>query len=130
MAKRCTHGDQIREVTPSADGCEDCLRIGDSWVHLRLCMTCGHVGCCDDSKNKHATAHFRRTGHPIMRSFEPGEDWAWCYVDNVALDPRGWPSAALSPTASEPVGRSRFRDRHPRCAWRVSRNAHRGNRLH
>ena len=91
MAKKCTHGDQIREVTPSADGCEDCLRIGDSWVHLRLCMTCGHVGCCDDSKNKHATAHFRRTGHPIMRSFEPGEDWGWCYVDNVALDPSGWP---------------------------------------
>jgi uncharacterized UBP type Zn finger protein len=87
----CDHIDQIREVTPSADGCEDCLRMGGRWVHLRLCMTCGHVGCCDNSPNKHATAHFRGTGHPIMKSFEPGEDWGWCYVDELALDARGWP---------------------------------------
>jgi uncharacterized UBP type Zn finger protein len=86
----CPHLIQIKVVTPSADGCEDCLRIGDSWIHLRLCMTCGHVGCCDSSKNKHATAHFRLTGHPIMRSFEPGEDWGWCYVDEIALDPSRW----------------------------------------
>ena len=86
----CPHLIQIKVVTPSADGCEDCLRMGDSWFHLRLCMTCGHVGCCDSSKNKHATAHFRRTGHPIMKSFEPGEDWGWCYVDEIALDPSRW----------------------------------------
>jgi uncharacterized UBP type Zn finger protein len=83
----CTHLDQINEVTPSADGCEDCLRIGSTWVHLRLCLTCGHVGCCDSSPNRHASAHARDTGHPIVRSLEPGEDWAWCYVDQVVLEP-------------------------------------------
>ena len=86
MAKRCTHLDQIHDVTPSAKGCEDCLKIGDSWVHLRLCLTCGHVGCCDDSKNKHATRHFHAINHPIIQSFEPGEDWGWCYIDQVMLE--------------------------------------------
>jgi uncharacterized UBP type Zn finger protein len=83
----CGHQDQIREVVPSADGCEDCLRIGSWWVHLRLCMTCGHVGCCDSSPNRHASAHFRATGHPIVRSLEPGENWLWCYADEIALVP-------------------------------------------
>ena len=87
----CKHLDQIKEVTASADGCEDCLKTGGRWVHLRLCMTCGHVGCCDSSPNRHATAHFRRVHHPIIRSFEPGEDWGWCYADEVDLDPTGWP---------------------------------------
>ena len=82
----CTHLDQIHEVTPSADGCEDCLKIGDTWVHLRICMSCGHVGCCDSSKNKHATKHFRATNHPIIKSFQPGEEWGWCYVDEVMFD--------------------------------------------
>jgi len=82
----CTHLDQIREVTPSANGCEDCLKIGDTWVHLRLCLTCGHVGCCDSSKNKHATKHFQTTQHPIIKSFQPGEEWGWCYVDEEMLD--------------------------------------------
>lgn len=77
----CTHLDQIEEVSPNSKGCEECLKTGDSWVHLRLCMKCGHVGCCDSSKNKHATAHFRSSTHPIVRSLEPGEDWMWCYVD-------------------------------------------------
>ena len=86
MTDVCTHLDQIKEVTPSANGCEDCLRIGASWVHLRLCMTCGHVGCCDSSPNKHATKHFRATGHPIIKSFQPGEDWGWCFVDEVMFD--------------------------------------------
>ena len=81
----CSHRDQIRDVTPSAQGCEDCLRIGDTWVNLRLCMMCGHVGCCDDSKNKHATQHFQHTGHPIVKSMTAGEDWMWCYVDQVML---------------------------------------------
>jgi uncharacterized UBP type Zn finger protein len=77
----CRHLSTIADVTPSAEGCEDCLKIGDRWLHLRECLHCGHVGCCDDSKNRHATKHFRSTGHPIIRSFEPGEDWRWCYVD-------------------------------------------------
>jgi uncharacterized UBP type Zn finger protein len=81
----CTHRDLIQQVTPSAVGCEECLKIGDTWVHLRLCMICGHVGCCDDSKNKHATAHFHAVGHPIIKTLERGEDWMWCYVDQTLL---------------------------------------------
>jgi uncharacterized UBP type Zn finger protein len=83
----CTHESFIHDVTPSADGCEDCLRIGSWWVHLRLCMTCGHVGCCDSSPNRHASKHAAETSHPIVRSIEPGEDWMWCYVDEVVLEP-------------------------------------------
>jgi uncharacterized UBP type Zn finger protein len=84
-AARCAHAGTVRAVRPSAPGCEECLRDGHRWVHLRICMTCGHVGCCDDSAGKHATAHFRATGHPIVRSLEPGETWGWCYVDQVEL---------------------------------------------
>ena len=91
LAAECAHVVQIHEVTPSSNGCEDCLKIGDSWMHLRLCETCGHVGCCDNSPHKHATAHFRLTGHPIMKSFEPGEEWGWCYVDELMLDASAWP---------------------------------------
>jgi len=80
----CEHVGEIRDVRPSADGCEECLALGDSWVHLRECLSCGHVGCCDNSKNKHATRHFRETGHPIIQSFEEGEDWRYCYVDRLA----------------------------------------------
>jgi len=82
---RCGHLDQIERVMPSARGCEDCLRTGDRWVHLRICMTCGHVGCCDSSPNKHATAHHHAVGHPIIKSMEPGENWGWCYPDAVTL---------------------------------------------
>ncbi len=81
----CEHFQQARPVTPSAEGCEECLATGDTWVHLRICLLCGHVGCCDSSKNKHATRHFRDTGHPIIRSFQPGEEWGWCYVDELFL---------------------------------------------
>ena len=81
----CAHVSQIRDVVPSAKGCEDCLKTGAVWVHLRLCLTCGHVGCCDSSPNKHATKHFHRSKHPIVRSLEPGEAWGWCYADEVAL---------------------------------------------
>lgn len=84
-AAGCAHAAQIRPVVPSAPGCEECLASGSRWVHLRLCMSCGHVGCCDDSPNRHATAHHRGTGHPIFKSLEPGEGWAWCYVDEVVL---------------------------------------------
>jgi diadenylate cyclase len=87
MATQCKHLDEIRDAMPNGDGCEDCLQTGDEWVHLRLCETCGHVGCCDDSKNKHATEHFRATAHPVIRSLEPGEDWRWCYVDEVISTP-------------------------------------------
>ena len=73
--------------TPSSTGCEDCLRIGGTWVHLRLCLQCGHVGCCDQSPNKHATAHFHADHHPLIQSFEPGEDWMYCYVDDVMMEP-------------------------------------------
>jgi uncharacterized UBP type Zn finger protein len=82
----CQHLDQIQEVTPSAQGCEDCLKMGDWWVHLRLCLTCGHVGCCDSSPNKHATKHFHASHHPIVKSFEQGQDWVWCYVDQVFIE--------------------------------------------
>lgn len=82
MAESCPHFDQIRAVKPSARGCEDCLRIGEPWIGLRLCLTCGHVGCCDDSKNAHATRHFQETQHPLIRSFVRGEKWGWCYIDN------------------------------------------------
>jgi uncharacterized UBP type Zn finger protein len=81
----CTHVTEIREVEPSADGCEDCLKTGARWVHLRLCLSCGHVGCCDSSPNKHATKHWKAVRHPIVRSFEPGEDWKWCYDDQIFL---------------------------------------------
>jgi uncharacterized UBP type Zn finger protein len=87
----CTHLDHIHKVKPSAKGCEECLKIGSTWVHLRMCMECGHVGCCDSSPNKHATKHFHKTKHPIMRSVEPGEDWGWCYIDEVEVD-EAWPS--------------------------------------
>ena len=82
----CTHLNSVRRVTPSGNGCVECLATGDTWVHLRLCRSCGHVGCCDSSKNKHATKHFHSTKHPIMKSIEPGETWGWCYIDEVELD--------------------------------------------
>jgi uncharacterized UBP type Zn finger protein len=82
----CSHESLIQDVTPSASGCEDCLKTGDAWLHLRICLICGHVGCCDQSKNKHATQHFHTSGHPIIQSLEEGEDWRWCYVDQILLD--------------------------------------------
>ncbi|MGC5585028.1 UBP-type zinc finger domain-containing protein [Ornithinimicrobium sp. W1665] len=96
----CTHLDTVRDVIPSAQGCEDCLRTGDRWVHLRICMTCGHVGCCDSSPNQHATAHRRQhEDHPLIRSFEPGEHWWWCYVDEVAFEvPGAGPAPSYDPS--------------------------------
>ncbi len=82
----CPHFSQIRRVSPHTRCCEECLKTGDPWLHLRLCLTCGHVGCCDSSPNKHATRHYHGTHHPIMRSFEPGETWGWCYPDHLMLD--------------------------------------------
>ena len=83
----CTHTDMIEAVAArTPNGCEECLAMGDTWVHLRLCRTCGHVGCCDSSKNKHATKHFKEVGHPIVQSLEPGEDWMYCFEDGVFLE--------------------------------------------
>lgn len=79
----CSHTGETKTVTPSGNGCKECLEMGDTWVHLRVCLSCGHVGCCDSSKNKHATKHFQGTQHPIVRSFEPGEAWAYCYKDEA-----------------------------------------------
>jgi hypothetical protein len=83
----CTHLDQIEvlELPQSTEGCEDCLRTGGKWLHLRICLTCGHVGCCDDSPNRHARAHAASAEHPLIRSLEPGEDWSWCFVDQVGM---------------------------------------------
>ena len=81
----CTHLNQIARVHAGTRGCEECLRSGSAWVHLRACLTCGHVGCCDSSPGKHATAHFHATHHPIVRSMEPGEEWGWCYADEEML---------------------------------------------
>jgi uncharacterized UBP type Zn finger protein len=75
------------DVEPQADGCVECLRTGDTWVHLRRCLKCGHIGCCDSSKNRHATRHFHQTKHPVIQSFEPGEDWVWCYVHEIMAEP-------------------------------------------
>ena len=88
MATNCTHLDQIYDVEPSAQGCEECLKTGDWWVHLRECLVCGHVGCCDSSPNRHATKHFHGTERSLVQSFEPGENWIFCYVDKVVIEPR------------------------------------------
>ena len=82
----CTHLDTIGPVKPSANGCEDCLKTGDEWLHLRMCLQCGHAGCCDSSPNKHATKHFHATKHPIISSLEPGEDWKYCYPDDLVWE--------------------------------------------
>ena len=85
-ARTCTHLDAAHDIAPrTPEGCEECLQKGDRWVHLRLCLSCGHVGCCDSSPNKHATKHFHAKRHPVIRSFEPGERWGWCYVDRLML---------------------------------------------
>ena len=103
-AAGCRHVDQVRDVAPrTPEGCEECLATGRRWVHLRLCLTCGHVGCCDNSPGKHATKHFHRTTHPIIRSFEPGEAWGWCYVDEQFFDSAPRP-ASRRPAGREPGG--------------------------
>ncbi len=90
----CEHVKEIRNVEPDADGCSECIARGDEWVNLRMCLTCGHVACCDSSPNQHARKHAQRTRHPIIRSFEEGEDWRWCYPHHDYLDPEGeWPVA-------------------------------------
>ncbi len=90
MAAECTHLDQVEylELPEEIAGCEECLREGGTWVHLRMCQSCGHIGCCDNSPGKHATAHHNETRHPIIRSAEPGESWSWCYPDELMMELR------------------------------------------
>jgi ubiquitin-hydrolase Zn-finger-containing protein len=89
MTDTCLHAETIEAVAPSGDGCVECLRMGAPWVHLRRCVECGHIGCCDSSPNRHATAHFGSTHHPLIQSYEPGEDWYWCYLDQVMFERAG-----------------------------------------
>ncbi len=107
MAVECAHLDQVRlrELPASVDGCEDCLRVGGKWVHLRICLSCGHVGCCDDSPNRHATGHAEAASHLVIRSLEPGEEWCWCYADQVGYvlpELRGRTRIPPSPLLSGP----------------------------
>jgi hypothetical protein len=99
VSDTCSHFDQILEVTPSSSGCEDCLAQGRrDWVHLRVCQKCGHVGCCDSSPGRHATSHFGAARHPVIRSYEPGEDWYWCYDDELLFELEGAPPAPSHPS--------------------------------
>ena len=90
MPEGCSHLKKVVArkigVKPSGPGCQECLKSGDAWVHLRLCLSCGHVGCCDESPNRHATAHFRSSRHPVIRSYEPDEAWAYCYPDDLGIE--------------------------------------------
>jgi hypothetical protein len=97
--QECVHlAVEMAAITPTSDGCDECRRAGSGWVHLRVCATCGHVGCCDSSPNRHATRHWQaRPDHPIIRSYEPGEDWWWCYVDQLSFDVAGAPPAPSRP---------------------------------
>ena len=94
----------MTELPASVEGCEDCLRIDGQWVHLRICLNCGHVGCCDSSPNRHATAHARASGHPVIRSLQPGEDWSWCYEDEVAFVLHGLGGETRIPPSPLPSG--------------------------
>ncbi len=86
MSNACSHGAFLRKVVPSAKGCEECLKIGSPWLHLRICRACGHLGCCDESPHRHATAHYHAARHPIIEGYDPPEGWGWCYVDEIFLD--------------------------------------------
>jgi hypothetical protein len=100
----CTHLDHVHitQLPEQVDGCEDCLATGGKWLHLRICLECGHVGCCDDSPNRHATEHAHSSEHPIIRSLQPGEDWSWCYIDQLAMRIEGVDGATRIPPS--PLG--------------------------
>jgi hypothetical protein len=97
MATTCGHLDTLSDAPPDSTGCVDCLKIGSRWVHLRRCTQCGHVGCCDNSPNRHATAHFHETHHPIVQSYEPDEEWFWCYADQLFFELEGRPASPSHP---------------------------------
>jgi uncharacterized UBP type Zn finger protein len=110
MAVSCSHLVPVedlhrRPIHPGTPGCRECLEMGDIWVHLRLCMSCGHVGCCDDSRNRHATAHYRACGHPVIRSYEPGENWAWCYPDKIFAQVDALPGESPQKHIAPPAAR-------------------------
>ena len=90
MPAECTHLDSVEvlDLPDPIDGCEECLKLGTRWVHLRMCTSCGHIGCCDNSPERHATGHYNETRHPIIRSAEPGETWSWCYPDELMMELR------------------------------------------
>ena len=94
--RKCAHVTEIKVRKPEVHACNECLKMGATWVHLRLCMICGNVGCCDSSPGQHATKHFHASKHPIMRSIEPGEEWGWCFVDEVELDLSQGPARAAA----------------------------------
>ena len=105
---RHRHDIKILELPEAVDGCEECLAAGQKWLHLRICLGCGHVGCCDDSPHRHATAHANETGHPIIRSLEPGEEWSWCCIDRIVmLTPEVMGSTRIPPSPLEPACRRR-----------------------
>jgi len=93
----CRHLQAHDNAPAKTDGCEECLASGDTWVHLRRCLQCGHVGCCDSSKNQHATKHFLHTAHPVVQSYERGEGWKWCYVDELYVEPDEVAAALFGP---------------------------------
>lgn len=110
MTERCEHFEAIREVSAGSNGCADCMAIGAAWNELRVCLTCGHVGCCEDSEHAHALRHFEATGHPMIASFEPSETWGWCYVHRRYFDPMPLPlpkrRSALTALLARLVGKS------------------------
>ena len=91
MSETCEHFSEMRKVAARTNGCEECIALGAEWNELRVCLACGHVGCCEDSQHAHALQHFNATGHPVIASFEPGETWGWCYVHRRYFDPRPVP---------------------------------------
>jgi diadenylate cyclase len=105
----CVHFDSIQIAHANSVGCQECILSGDKWVHLRLCLTCGHVGCCDDSPNQHATAHFKETQHPMIESLEPGDDWRWCYVDELLIPMNSLAVDQLEQSEAEIDGSTRRR---------------------
>lgn len=86
MTNQCSHSQSVRKVTATTLGCAECLKSGQRWVHLRICRQCGHIGCCDQSVGRHATAHFHQSGHPVIEGYDPPEGWGWCYVDEIFID--------------------------------------------
>ena len=97
MNEPCEHFGEIRDVQPRTRGCEECLTLGVEWNNLRVCLTCGHVGCCEDSEHAHALAHFNATGHPMIASLERGDTWGWCYVHRRYFDPMPGPLPGRRP---------------------------------
>lgn len=104
MDEICHHLQLISNPKPSGSGCKECLAQGGSWLHLRRCLICGHIGCCDDSPNKHATRHAHESQHPLIQSYEPGEDWIWCYIDEVMFELPELKNSPSHPVTDKPNG--------------------------